>query len=119
MVYNQTKYYMDSNILQKKDLALSSICVSLHAIGIAALLILISFTRITIARLIFIDKLLLVTIGVMPLVFAVGIVVCLYSLVKPINRKTAAIGIALNLFLLVGLLYLFAAPYLAELSVSL
>ena len=106
-------------MLHKKDLALSSISVSLHTVGIAALLILISFTRITIGRLIFIDKLILIAIGAMPLVFAAGTLVCIYSLIKPINRKTAAIGIALNLFFLVGLLYLFAAPYFAELSVSL
>ena len=106
-------------MLHKKDLALSSICISLHTVGIAALLILISFTRITIGRFIFIDKLILIAIGVMPIVFAAGIVVCIYSLIKSINRKTAAIGIALNLFLLVGLFYLFAAPYLAELNLSL
>ena len=106
-------------MLHKKDLALSSICVSAHTVGIAALLILISFTRITIGRFIFIDKLILIAIGVMPIVFTVGTVVCIYSLVKSINRKTAAIGIALNLFFLVGLLYLFAAPYFAELSASL
>jgi len=40
-------------------------------------------------------------------------------LTKSINKKNAAIGIALNLLLLVGLLYLFTAPYLAELSVLL
>ena len=106
-------------MLHKNDLALSSICVSAHTVGIAVLLILFSFTRITIGSLIFIDKLILIAIGVMPLVFAAGAVVCIYSLIKPINRKTAAIGIALNLFLLVGLLYLFTAPYLAELSASL
>jgi hypothetical protein len=110
---------VNSKILHKKDPALSSICVSLHTVGIAALLILISFTRITIGRLIFIDKLTLIAIGVMPLIFTAGIVVCIYSLIKSINRKTATIGIALNLFLLVGILYSFTAPYLAELSVSL
>ena len=102
----------------KKDPALSSICISVHTVGIAALLILISFTRSTIGRVIFIDKLILIAIGVMPFVFAAGIVVCIYSLIKPINRKTATIGIALNLLLLVSLVYLFAAPYLAEFSVS-
>ena len=110
---------MNSKILHKKDLSLSSICVSLHMVGIAALLILISFTRSTIGRLIFIDKLILIAIGVMPFIFAAGTAVCIYSLIKSINRKTAAIGIALNLFFLVGLLYLFAAPYFAELSMSL
>ena len=45
----------------------------------------------------------------MPLVFAAGMVACIYSLIKSANRKTAAIGIALNLFFLFGLLYLFTA----------
>ena len=106
-------------MLHKKDLTSSSICISLHTVGIAALLILTAFTRITIGRVIFIDKLILIAIGVMPIIFAVGTLVCIYSLVKSTNRKTAAIGIALNLSLLVGLLYLFAAPYFAELSASL
>ena len=110
---------MDSNKINKKDLALSSISLSLHTIGIAALLILISFTGILTGSLIFIDILILIALGVMPFVFAAGIVVCVYSLFKSANKKNAAIGIALNLFFLVGLLYLFAVPYFVELKVSL
>jgi hypothetical protein len=111
---------VNSKILHhNKDLALSSICVSLHTVGIAALLILFSFTRSSIGRLFFIDKLILLAIGIMPFVFTAGIIICIYSLLKSANRKNAVIGIALNLVFLVGLVYLFAAPYMAELSVSL
>ncbi len=102
--------------MHKKDLTSIGLMLPLYTIGIAALLISISFASSTISATIFIDKLILIAIGAMPLIFITGAIVCIYALSKPENRKTAAVGIILNLFLLAGQLYLFAQPFLMELK---
>lgn len=100
--------------MHKKDLTTIGFTLPLYTVGVASLLILISFSSSTVSALIFIDKLILIVIAVMPLMFAAGAIICLYALTKSANRKTAALGIALNLFLLAGQLYLFTGPFLME-----
>lgn len=82
-----------------------------------ALLVLVSLASSTISSLIFVDKLMLFVIGLSPVAFASGAVVCVIALVKHRNRVTAFVGIVLNVVLLAAFLYFFARPFLMELRV--
>ncbi len=84
-----------------------------YTISASALLILVSFTNCNARFLIIIDKLILVTIVLMPVVFALGVIVWIIAVVKFNKKRTPLIGVVLNILLLVALLC-FIKPFLVE-----
>jgi hypothetical protein len=67
--------------------------------------------------MILVDKLILFVIGLSPVAFASGAVICAVALVRGSSRAAAFAGIALNIVLLAALLYFFANPFLMELRI--
>ncbi len=89
--------------------------LTFYGTGIIVLLVLISFVSSTFSSIIVMDKLLLIAMGLSPFMFMLGAVFCAVALIKCRSKTAAVIGIVLNLILLVGSLYFFAAPFLVEL----
>jgi hypothetical protein len=72
-----------------------------------------SFTNCSARFLIILDKLILVAIILMPVVFALGFIVSIVAVVKFDRKKTSFISVVLNIVLLV-VLFCFIKPFLIE-----
>ena len=103
--------------MQKRNVASIGLWLPSYTVCTIGLLVLVSLASSTVGSMIFIDKLILFVIGLSPVAFAWGVVVCVIALVRGSSRATACVGIVLNIVLLGALLYFFARPFIVELEV--
>jgi len=89
------------------------IALALVAPAATAVLAALSFVNTSVNAVIAIDKLILLTIGLAPFVYVLGIIVSITALLKPQMKTTALVAVALNITLLIGQLY-FGKPFLIE-----
>jgi len=99
--------------LKKNKLALMGIVLALVAPAATAVLAALSFVNTSVNAVIAVDKLILLTIGLAPFVYVLGIIVSITALLKPQMKTTALVAVALNITLLIGQLY-FGKPFLIE-----
>ena len=103
--------------MQKRNVASFGLWLPFYTVCTIALLVLVSLASGTISSVILLDKLILFAIGLSPVVFASGAVVCAVAIFRGGNRAMAFAGILVNIVLLAGLLYFFARPFIVELKV--
>lgn len=89
------------------------IVLAIVAPAATAVLVVLSFVNTSVNAVIAIDKLILLTIGLAPFVYVLGIIVSITALLKPQMKTTALVAVALNITLLIGQLY-FGRPFLME-----
>ncbi len=89
------------------------IVLAIVAPAATAVLAALSFVNTSVNAVIAIDKLILLTIGLAPFVYVLGIIVSITALLKPQMKTTALVAVALNITLLIGQLY-FGRPFLME-----
>jgi len=89
------------------------IVLALVAPAATAVLAALSFVNTSVNAVIAVDKLILLTIGLAPFVYVLGIIVSITALLKPQMKTTALVAVALNITLLIGQLY-FGKPFLIE-----
>jgi len=99
--------------LAKNKPALIGIVLALVAPAATAVLVVLSFINTSVNAVIAVDKLILLTIGLAPFVYALGIIVSVTALLKPQMKATALLAVVLNIILLIGQLY-FSRPFLME-----
>ncbi len=99
--------------MKRKLAALIGLRLPFYTISILALLILVSFINRNARFLFIIDKLMLVMVVLMPVVFALGIIVSIIAVVKFEKKRDSLIGVVLNIALLFALLC-FIKPFLIE-----
>jgi len=99
--------------LKKNKTALMGIVLAIVAPAATAVLAALSFVNTSVNAVIAIDKLILLTIGLAPFVYVLGIIVSITALLKPQMKTTALVAVALNITLLIGQLY-FGRPFLIE-----
>ena len=99
--------------MKKNKLALMGIVLALVAPAATAVLAALSFVNTSVNAVIAVDKLILLTIGLAPFVYVLGIIVSITALLKPQMKTTALVAVALNITLLIGQLY-FGKPFLIE-----
>lgn len=99
--------------MKKNKMALMGIVLAIVAPAATAVLVTLSFVNTSVNAVIAIDKLILLTIGLAPFVYVLGIIVSITALLKPQMKTTALVAIALNIALLIGQLY-FGRPFLME-----
>jgi len=99
--------------LKKNKTALMGIVLAIVAPATTAVLAALSFVNTSVNAVIAIDKLILLTIGLAPFVYVLGIIVSITALLKPQMKTTALVAVALNITLLIGQLY-FGRPFLME-----
>lgn len=99
--------------MQIKLTTLVGFKLPVYTISTLALLILVSFTNCNARFLTIIDKLILVTIVLIPIVLALGVIVWIIAVVKFRSKRIPLIGVVLNVLLLVVLLC-FIKPFLVE-----
>lgn len=99
--------------MKKNKMALMGIVLAIVAPAATAVLVTLSFVNTSVNAVIAIDKLILLTIGLAPFVYVLGIIVSITALLKPQMKTTALVAVALNITLLIGQLY-FGRPFLME-----
>jgi len=99
--------------LKKNKTALMGIVLAIVAPAATAVLVALSFVNTSVNAVIAVDKLILLTIGLAPFVYVLGIIVSITALLKPQMKTTALVAVALNIALLIGQLY-FGRPFLME-----
>lgn len=99
--------------MKKNKTALMGIVLAIVAPAATAVLAALSFVNTSVNAVIAIDKLILLTIGLAPFVYVLGIIVSITALLKPQMKTTALVAVALNITLLIGQLY-FGRPFLME-----
>lgn len=99
--------------MKKNKTALMGIVLAIVAPAATAVLVALSFVNTSVNAVIAIDKLILLTIGLAPFVYVLGIIVSITALLKPQMKTTALVAVALNITLLIGQLY-FGKPFLIE-----
>ena len=99
--------------MKKNKTALMGIVLAIVAPAATAVLVALSFVNTSVNAVIAIDKLILLTIGLAPFVYVLGIIVSITALLKPQMKTTALVAVALNIALLIGQLY-FGKPFLIE-----
>jgi len=99
--------------LKKNKTALMGIVLAIVAPAATAVLVALSFVNTSVNAVIAVDKLILLTIGLAPFVYVLGIIVSITALLKPQMKTTALVAVALNITLLIGQLY-FGRPFLME-----
>lgn len=99
--------------MKKNKTALMGIVLAIVAPAATAVLVALSFVNTSVNAVIAIDKLILLTIGLAPFVYVLGIIVSITALLKPQMKTTALVAVALNITLLIGQLY-FGRPFLME-----
>lgn len=99
--------------MKKNKPALMGIVLALVAPAATAVLAALSFVNTSVNAVIAVDKLILLTIGLAPFVYVLGIIVSITALLKPQMKTTALVAVALNITLLIGQLY-FGKPFLIE-----
>lgn len=99
--------------MKKNKMALMGIVLAIVAPAATAVLVALSFVNTSVNAVIAIDKLILLTIGLAPFVYVLGIIVSITALLKPQMKTTALVAVALNITLLIGQLY-FGRPFLME-----
>jgi hypothetical protein len=99
--------------LAKNKPALMGIVLALVGPAATAVLVALSFVNASVNALIAVDKLILLTIGLAPFVYVLGIIVSITALLKPQMKATALVAVVLNIILLIGQLY-FSRPFLME-----
>lgn len=99
--------------MKKNKTALMGIVLAIVAPAATAVLVALSFVNTSVNAVIAIDKLILLTIGLAPFVYVLGIIVSITALLKPQMKTTALVAVALNITLLIGQLY-FGRPFLIE-----
>lgn len=99
--------------MKKNKTALMGIVLAIVAPAATAVLAALSFVNTSVNAVIAIDKLILLTIGLAPFVYVLGIIVSITALLKPQMKTTALVAVALNITLLIGQLY-FGRPFLIE-----
>ncbi len=99
--------------MKKNKTALMGIVLAIVAPAATAVLVVLSFVNTSVNAVIAIDKLILLTIGLAPFVYVLGIIVSITALLKPQMKTTALVAVALNITLLIGQLY-FGRPFLME-----
>lgn len=99
--------------MKKNKTALMGIVLAIVAPAATAVLVALSFVNTSVNAVIAVDKLILLTIGLAPFVYVLGIIVSITALLKPQMKTTALVAIALNITLLIGQLY-FGRPFFME-----
>ncbi len=99
--------------MKKNKTALMGIVLAIVAPAATAVLVALSFVNTSVNAVIAVDKLILLTIGLAPFVYVLGIIVSITALLKPQMKTTALVAVALNITLLIGQLY-FGKPFLIE-----
>lgn len=99
--------------MKKNKTALMGIVLAIVAPAATAVLVALSFVNTSVNAVIAVDKLILLTIGLAPFVYVLGIIVSITALLKPQMKTTALVAVALNITLLIGQLY-FGRPFLME-----
>ena len=99
--------------MKKNKTALMGIVLAIVAPAATAVLAVLSFVNTSVNAVIAIDRLILLTIGLAPFVYVLGIIVSITALLKPQMKTTALVAVALNITLLIGQLY-FGKPFLIE-----
>lgn len=99
--------------MKKNKTALMGIVLAIVAPAATAVLVALSFVNTSVNAVIAVDKLILLTIGLAPFVYVLGIIVSITALLKPQMKTTALVAVALNIALLIGQLY-FGRPFLME-----
>lgn len=99
--------------MKKNKTALMGIVLAIVAPAATAVLVALSFVNTSVNAVIAVDKLILLTIGLAPFVYVLGIIVSITALLKPQMKTTALVAVALNITLLIGQLY-FGRPFLIE-----
>lgn len=99
--------------MKKNKTALMGIVLAIVAPAATAVLVALSFVNTSVNAVIAVDKLILLTIGLAPFVYVLGIIVSITALLKPQMKTTALVAVALNITLLIGQLY-FGKPFLME-----
>lgn len=99
--------------MKKNKTALMGIVLAIVTPAATAVLVALSFVNTSVNAVIAIDKLILLTIGLAPFVYVLGIIVSITALLKPQMKTTALVAVALNITLLIGQLY-FGRPFLIE-----
>lgn len=99
--------------MKKNKTALMGIVLAIVAPAATAVLVALSFVNTSVNAVIAVDKLILLTIGLAPFVYVLGIIVSITALLKPQMKTTALVAVALNIALLIGQLY-FGRPFLIE-----
>ena len=99
--------------MKKNKTALMGIVLAIVAPAATAVLVALSFVNTSVNAVIAIERLILLTIGLSPFVYVLGIIVSITALLKPQMKTTALVAVALNITLLIGQLY-FGRPFLIE-----
>ncbi len=94
-----------SNKLKKQKTALIGVTLPFFPVGAFVLLVLLSFVSSTLNSIIAVDKLILLTAVLSPLIYVLCAVVSVTALFKSEMKITASIGIVLNITLLIAYLY--------------
>jgi hypothetical protein len=94
-----------SNILRNEKTALIGVTLPFFPVGTFVLLVLLSFVSSTLNSIVAVDKLILLTVVLSPLIYVLCAVVSVAALFKSEMKMTASIGIVLNIALLIAYLY--------------
>lgn len=100
-------------MLKIQKVALIGLILPSFPVGTSVLLVLLSFISNTVNSIIAVDKLILLTAALSPVIYTLGALVSIIALFKSEMKITAFIATALNITLLIVLLY-FSKPILME-----
>ncbi len=100
---------------QKEKAALTGLILPSFPILAFGLLVLLSLTNSTVSSIIVVDKLILLVVALSPVVYVAGAIISIIALVKSQMKITAFAGAAVNIGLLIFLLY-FGKSFLMEFS---
>ena len=99
--------------MKNKKIALIGLILPFFPVGISALLVSLPFISNTVSSIIAVDKLILLTAALSPVIYTLGASVSIIALFKSEMKITAFIATALNITLLIVQLY-FSKPVLME-----
>ena len=104
--------------MKSKKTELIAIKLPITFVGVFGLLTLLAFTSSKIGAVIFIDKLILISIVLLPAVCILGMIVSIIALLTSKKKMTALTGIILNVSLLIVLLCV-SKPFIVEFKLTL
>jgi len=99
--------------LKNQKTALIGLILPSLSVGAFILLVLLSFINNTVSSVIAVDKLILLTVGLSPVVCTLGAIISIIALFKSEMKITSFIGVVLNIVLLIVLLF-FSNPLFIE-----
>jgi len=99
--------------LKNQKIALIGLILPALPVGASILLVLLSFVNKTVNSIIAVDKLILLTAALSPLIYISGTIASIIALFKSEMKTAALIGIALNIAMLIVVLY-FSTPTFIE-----